>query len=244
LSIGKISMCISLLRIISGSDKKYVRLFLNVMIFLQFAVDIIVCSVEYAQCTPISKVWDSTIPGSCWPSHIYQDLRFLHGALSGATDILLAGLPIYVIKDLHLNRREKISLCFLMGLGSITGVIAAIKLVCLIIYENSNDSTWTGIRGLIWGGAERNVGIIVACIPFLRPLLQTPFVKSIMSLTSRTTSSRSYRRSGYYEQSDPNYELSGNVITTVKTQESNRSNVPIVNHFADTKISETFVSPV
>lgn len=56
LSIGKISMCISLLRIISGSDKKYVRLFLNVMIFLQFAVDIIVCSVEYAQCTPISKV--------------------------------------------------------------------------------------------------------------------------------------------------------------------------------------------
>lgn len=56
LSVAKISMCISLLRIISGSDKKYVRVFLNFMIFLQFAVDIIVCSVEYAQCRPISKV--------------------------------------------------------------------------------------------------------------------------------------------------------------------------------------------
>lgn len=84
---------------------------------------------------------------------------------------------------------------------------------------------------------ERNTGILVACIPFLRPILHTPFMKSVFSLTSRTSNSRSYRRSGYSVHSDTNYELS-NKVNNVNTRNSERSNVSIIDHTAsDIKVS-------
>lgn len=58
------------------------------------------------------------------------------------TDVLLAALPVHVIWNLQINRRQKISLIGVLSLGYAAvglGVIKAIKQVGL---PKDRDATW------------------------------------------------------------------------------------------------------
>jgi len=227
LNIAKISACLSLLRIIKGSDKRFLRWFLSFMIILQFAINVVVCTTLWVQCSPVRKVWTPALPGHCWPPTVQQRINYLQAALSCATDFLLAGLPLYILKDLQLSPRTKHSLSILMSFGMITGILAIVRSIYLEPYARTMDPSWTDSGLLIWGGVERNTGIIVACIPFMRPLLQTPLVKSVLGYTS---SKLPYgKRSGYLIHSDQSHELS-NQEKSAAGKPSNRSDIFIEDH--------------
>lgn len=67
------------------------------------------------QCTPIAFNWDHTIKGGhC----IDQRLLFVStSAFNILTDIIVLGLPLYILADLKIRRRTKIGLIFIFLLG-------------------------------------------------------------------------------------------------------------------------------
>lgn len=79
LCLCKISICISLLRILRGSYVRTVKWVLYVTILVVFAVNVAVVVTLFAQCKPVKKVWNSSIPGKCFVFPTELDLAMFQG---------------------------------------------------------------------------------------------------------------------------------------------------------------------
>jgi hypothetical protein len=81
------------------------------------------------QCHPISYFWMSppdpqpgyTPPAgeSCVSRDIIADSTYAHGALSAAVDWTLGILPIFLVWNLNMNPRTKISVALILALGAV-----------------------------------------------------------------------------------------------------------------------------
>lgn len=49
------------------------------LIWIQFIVDIATVIISFSQCRPISKFWNNSIPGSCWPPKVQQNTGYFQG---------------------------------------------------------------------------------------------------------------------------------------------------------------------
>ena len=79
LCVGKISLCLSLLRIIQGAGWKKLRWIIYFTIFVVFAVNTIVAITNYVQCQPVQKNWNPAIPGRCWKPSVQLSLTYFRG---------------------------------------------------------------------------------------------------------------------------------------------------------------------
>ena len=85
------------------------------------------------------------------------------------TDVILAGFPIILLRDMRLPPRQKLALQLLMGLGFITAIACIIRTV--FSYQvKQKDLTWQGMPNAFCRIFEINLGIIAANAPMLRPL--------------------------------------------------------------------------
>src|SRR5436190_23569084 len=69
------------------------------------------------QCQPISYFWTrySGGSGSCMPPAVLAYSTYAHGALSAVTDSTLGTLPVFIVRDLRMNLRTKISTALILG---------------------------------------------------------------------------------------------------------------------------------
>jgi hypothetical protein len=72
------------------------------------------------QCDPISSFWMRILgePGTCIAGSVVADLAYCHAALICVADWTLAILPIFLVWNLNMNSRTKISVAVILGLGS------------------------------------------------------------------------------------------------------------------------------
>ncbi|MCJ1381729.1 hypothetical protein MMC17_004840 [Xylographa soralifera] len=150
LCFGKISICISLLRIIRGAGWRKLKLALYVTIIVVSIVNALVTIMTLVQCHPITKIWNPSIPGSCLNIDVQKDLAYLQGAVSAFTDFELSLLPILVFQSLQMDKRSKVVLSSLMGIGFLTGVTAIMRIVYIEPYARLDDMTYTSINLQIW----------------------------------------------------------------------------------------------
>ncbi|KAK3377228.1 hypothetical protein B0T24DRAFT_511729, partial [Lasiosphaeria ovina] len=124
----------------------------------------------FTSCTPLGRVWDPTVPGTCWNSRRLLDYNVFSGAWSASMDFVLALFPWLLIMRLNMRRVEKIGVCIAMSLGVLSGITGVIKTA----YINHSVGEWTyqAIDLSIWAGAETAVVITAASIPFLRLALR------------------------------------------------------------------------
>ena len=69
------------------------------------------------QCTPIQKLWDPSIPGTCDMIKICSQVGYLQGSIGAFADLFLAFYPICIIAPLQQTLKVKIGLCLIMGGG-------------------------------------------------------------------------------------------------------------------------------
>ncbi|MCJ1436771.1 hypothetical protein MMC27_006153 [Xylographa pallens] len=199
LTFGKISLCLTYLRVLRGSQHKALKWALYTTAFLVFAVNTVVILAQYVQCNPTAKSWNPSIPGTCWKPPAQISLVLLQGSWSALTDFFLAAFPFVLFKDLHVGRRSKAILLGLMGLGVVTGAFAVVRTIQggLSMHSTSaSDVSFASISGLLWAGMERNIAIMIASIPAIRPMV-TPFVSLVSrsfgySRSKPTTGDQSY----------------------------------------------------
>ncbi|KAK3314345.1 integral membrane protein [Apodospora peruviana] len=192
---GKISIALLILRMINR-NKTY-TIFLWTLIVLLFIINLLLTIITFAQCTPVTWLWDQLNPaagyvGSCWDPNIQKNYGYFQGAFSAVSDLVLALFPILIIKDLKIEARLKLALCVVMGLGIIATVAAAVKTVQLKNLSTP-DFTYNAIDLVYWYMTENWIIVIAACIPTLGPLY---FILTGQRTAESFAASPSGRRSG------------------------------------------------
>lgn len=93
-------------------------------------------------------------------------------ALHFSSDIFIFALPLFFLRNLQLNWRKRIGLYITFGFGVIS--ISACLLRFLIVMVTYPNVSTTNIE--LWSAIDAYVGVMVACLPSLRPYLNLSHV--------------------------------------------------------------------
>ncbi|OIW27623.1 hypothetical protein CONLIGDRAFT_441448 [Coniochaeta ligniaria NRRL 30616] len=163
---SKTSFAITLLRFSQHWKRRFVWFcIITVNLFLGLSA-----LFTYVQCTPIKKLWDSTVPGHCWNSHVIITYNSFSSTWSGVMDLCLAILPWTIIRRLSLNRKERLGVLIAMSMGVFAGLTSIAKTATLGAI--SNPDAIATIALMILATAEISLSIIAASIPSLRVLIR------------------------------------------------------------------------
>lgn len=139
-------------------------------------------------CRPVAKNWDPTAQGVCGNRIAGYTAVSIVNVL---VDCLMLILPLPMILRLQVKSGYKWALLGIFGIGVVTVVFSAIRLVSLRTVE-FDDFSYTVPMVMIWTTAENGVIIIVASSALLRPV----FDKMLGRLASLSGSSSSRNRPG------------------------------------------------
>ncbi|KAL4926795.1 uncharacterized protein BDV17DRAFT_299392 [Aspergillus undulatus] len=141
-------------------------------------------------CVPVRAAWDSELRKKestrCFTLPVFLGIGRFNASISIITDFFYATLPIFMFYNVQVNRRTKISLMGVLGLGYFACAAAIVKTVFQTRYF-SDKEVYREYTYHIWNYVELATGIIAASFPTIKPL-----VKSIIGSTrGQNTRSRS-----------------------------------------------------
>jgi hypothetical protein len=70
----------------------------------------------FVNCVPVAKFWDRELPGHCLS---FEALWFFNASMNIATDLTLLILPMPLITQLQLPKRQKLALMGVFALGGL-----------------------------------------------------------------------------------------------------------------------------
>ncbi|KAI8280348.1 Satratoxin biosynthesis SC1 cluster protein 4 [Colletotrichum sp. SAR 10_98] len=139
-------------------------------------------------CTPVEKQYDPSIPPEV--GHCVDAITFYltFSSLTIVFDVIIMFLPFPVILRSQIQQRKKVVLLALFILGVFVTIIQAIRVQTIKNLVNYLDSA----KSIEWSVIENDIGIIIACVPTLAPLVKYFAEKSRSSTAgaSRTKNSK------------------------------------------------------
>ncbi|KAL3452017.1 hypothetical protein BJX65DRAFT_320778 [Aspergillus insuetus] len=160
----------------------------------------------FVNCVPVAKFWDREMSGTCLS---FEAVWFFNASMNITTDLTLLVLPMPLISQLHLPKRQKFALLAVFALGGLVVITSILRLSSLRTVAKSNDTSWSNVAAAYWTAAECNVAIICACLPFLRPLISRIFPRFLStgnSYNNRYTRNNNPTRPLFSQ--DPEFGLS------------------------------------
>lgn len=190
IGLAKISVCLCVLRIIDRT-RTGLAVFLWVVIAFVSASHLSQVILFMVQCRPMAGIWNPHIHRKCFSSRITYMAGYIGFGLDAFTDLICAGIPIFILQRLQINQRTKLALCGLMSLGSLTAACAIAKAVTL---EGvfASDYTYALTKPAICTIVEHLTSITLISIPALKPLFNK--LLDVSRFSSSKLSSRSYLR--------------------------------------------------
>lgn len=124
-AIAKISIAVALLRL---TVAKTHAIILWIVIGMTAIVGLVFWFILTLQCTPVSYFWrrvplflDPTLPihGSCMSVDSIIDMAYVYSVTATLCDLTLGLLPIALVWNLQMNRRTKVALAGILGMGCV-----------------------------------------------------------------------------------------------------------------------------
>lgn len=101
-------------------------------------------------------------------------------AISSVQDLLICLLPIFLVWNLQISRRQRFALCGIFGMGAVTCVCGIMRTYyATYVYYYTYDITWYAYYGWVWTVLEAQLGVICASAPAIKV-----FFKRYFALTS------------------------------------------------------------
>ncbi|KAF5003893.1 hypothetical protein FDECE_9598 [Fusarium decemcellulare] len=163
---SKSSFAITLYRIATNQWMKYFLIFVIVSINISMNL---VWIFGFAKCSPLQRVWDPSVPGTCWNKKRLLHYQLFAAYYSAILDFILAFLPWPILMRMSMLRRERLGVAVAMSLGAIAGITGIVKAV-LVVNMTSTDITYDRVDLTIWTLTEPAASIMAVCIPVLRML--------------------------------------------------------------------------
>ncbi|KAM7185465.1 hypothetical protein V8F20_011787 [Naviculisporaceae sp. PSN 640] len=144
----------------------------QILSYIMFFVVVLYCLpmllVNLWLCRPVQKFVDRTIPGHCvdvMPPFVVQ------AAFNCGTDVVLLLMPIWLLWPLAIPRAQKIGLSLILAAGGFVCAVSFVRLAKIFEQPTYGDFTWSFTPNIIWCIIEMTVGIICACLPYIKFLL-------------------------------------------------------------------------
>ncbi|KAB8260881.1 hypothetical protein BDV32DRAFT_149042 [Aspergillus pseudonomiae] len=173
----KVSLLASYLRI--GGFVKMYRTIIIVAIAAVVVNQIIFTFLFIFPCKPIAMQWDSELTGTC-----INTLKSYY-ALAGTSlgfDLVIIALPLPVLWNLQLGKRQKVALCCVFAIGFFVTIIQIIRIFTIARLKTYTDSKPV----ILWSIVEISLAVIIACVPTYGPYFRV-FVSTISSYRRRPT---------------------------------------------------------
>lgn len=125
-------------------------------------------------CHPVAAQWNPAL-GTCGSRDIISIVSYSFTVVAIITDLCCAIIPYFIIRNLQMPRRSKISLVMILGLGVFASVGAIVRAPYLSAYAADGDQLYQYANILIWSFVENGIGIIAGSLPPLRKLFGVYF---------------------------------------------------------------------
>ncbi|EME39876.1 hypothetical protein DOTSEDRAFT_104226, partial [Dothistroma septosporum NZE10] len=152
-----VSQCLS----VFGSIRRFV-IACYVVGAIMIAYMLFTVSITVFLCKPVSYFWHPERPGSCLPR---LPIWFFNSGFDVVTDILVAGLPLPVVRSLNLPKRQKYMLLFVFALGGAVCIITVVRFYALYAVTASNDPSHENPQAALYSNIEASVSIMGSCLP-------------------------------------------------------------------------------
>ncbi|ETN41052.1 uncharacterized protein HMPREF1541_02986 [Cyphellophora europaea CBS 101466] len=120
------------------------------------------------QCWPLNAAWDQTITQKrCVNINAFY---LANAATNIATDLLAYLLPMRLVKNLQIPKKQKIAVGVMLCLGLFTCVSSIIRISFIPVMLTSDDPTYVIAPPFYWSVIEINIGVLAASIPSFKPL--------------------------------------------------------------------------
>jgi hypothetical protein len=147
-------------------------------------VDVIISAVFTGyvvfQCTPVDYAWkqlDPNAKGKCLPFTGQLYMGFALCITTVCLDMLFLFLPFFMLRGRGVNSRIKSCIYGLFGLGVLASFANFIRLAALVKLKSSADPLFDAAPVFTWSAVEVSIGICVAGIMELGPLMHKYNVK-------------------------------------------------------------------
>ncbi|KAL7892979.1 hypothetical protein HDV63DRAFT_180088 [Trichoderma sp. SZMC 28014] len=130
----------------------------------------------FSDCRPFATRWNPFL-GKCWAPapNGWFIMSYIGTSVQVATDWVVAITPFFIVRDLQMNKRKKISVCAILGLG----VLASFAAIMRIAMYPQTDERYYPKNNLvkeaqlvIWSHLEGSFGIIACNLPPLKQLFK------------------------------------------------------------------------
>ncbi|KAK1140320.1 hypothetical protein N8T08_010455 [Aspergillus melleus] len=219
ISAVKVSILQLYLSIFRSKPFRYLCLSL---ITIQTMWCVMVILISLLLCQPLKLNWDPTAEGHC--SSMSASYLCVH-IINLLLDVAVGVAPTPELWKLQMKRRRKIELSILFALGIVICVITIFR-ITLINELVATDLTYSTTILFFFTILEPLLGIVLASLPMMRPLLQRVTGKSTVSSGSHGLNS-SYAPSGLKRGRLPRgtMRLHGSVDSTAAINESENYNM-------------------
>ena len=140
------------------------------------------------QCSPVSALWTMTATGRAPFCVSTVPLRSAYTASDVLVNLMLFTLPLPLISGLlsRLSTKQRYAVGGMFALGILVCVTSLARMIVFLQSQHGPDTTIDDTPLAAWSLVEASLGIIVACLPHLSPLIVTStsggdFLESIIS---------------------------------------------------------------
>ncbi|KAK0929657.1 hypothetical protein LTR29_016984 [Friedmanniomyces endolithicus] len=105
-------------------------------------------------CKPIAAYWDFDLmaDGKCFDRGL---VWFMNAGINIVSDIAVAALPLPMLKQLRIQRRPKIALMVVFGLGGFTCIVSILRLESIYAASHSpKDISYNSSLAALWSSLE------------------------------------------------------------------------------------------
>ncbi|KAF4990094.1 hypothetical protein FDECE_14502 [Fusarium decemcellulare] len=137
-------------------------------------------------CNPVEKQWNILIEhGKC----LEQKPVYLGGSLPNViVDFVLVGMPLPSVFRLNIPLGRRLILAGMFTLGFFICIVSIVRLTIVMSIRTDDQNVTYNLRDfMLWSTVEVNIGLVCACLPSMRPMLQLMGLSRLFS-TARGTS--------------------------------------------------------
>lgn len=132
------SVALFLLRVSAVPCHRWIILInLTAIYFISIAFTFVVSF----QCDPPSYFYDQVLglEGHCIPITVVPFVTIAHSVVSAVGDLVFAWLPIAMLWNVQLNKRTKVVVALLLGMGSVAGLALLVRIPFVRVLSVSPD---------------------------------------------------------------------------------------------------------
>ncbi|KAJ4411697.1 hypothetical protein N0V82_008933 [Gnomoniopsis sp. IMI 355080] len=172
-TLAKLSLIVLYHRI---NPKYHFRLALYAIAFICTVYTLVFTIILSIPCNPMK-----TTSTTC-----LNNLALAQAILNISTDGVLIIMPIIMLWDLQMERKQKFAVGCILALGSGAMIASCVRIAYVRAMQNNPDVLYTQGSAAVWSAVEINIGILCNCLAMLKPFVRRhmPWLRSLVGARS------------------------------------------------------------